>query len=891
MPAAIGWVLGTTLIGWLCLPLTQKIFRNLPGKGYAFSRATGLLLWGFLHWFLVSVGVLKNTLASQIVVLAALTVVSAGILYKTGFRDFAAWLRLNRRLVLSVELVFIISFAAFAVFRSTSPGITGTEKPMELAFLNGILRSETFPPQDPWLSGYAISYYYFGYLMVAMLARLTGVPSAVAYNLAQALWFALIAVGAYGLLADLLATRHPKKPLGKYHHLRWALLAPVMILLVSNLYGFLDSLHARGALSSTDGSQSGFWSWVDLEGLTGSPAEPLSYVPQEQGVVTWWQASRVITDVNYSGEAKEVIDEFPNFSFVLGDLHPHLLALPFALLSIALAHNFLRAPHEETRLSKRWLLPFKLGWVVLDAGLIASLAFLNTWDWPFYVVLYAAVFLVRRVREVGWKAVRLMEFIGFGLGMTVVGVICYLPFFLNFASQAGGILPSVVYFTRGVDFWVMFAPLLIPILGFLVWKSRQLGKGKHFKKAIVIAGLALVLLAVLSALLAVVASGLGELGDLFMWNLGASGASIGEVLWEAFQRRLAAPGTWLTLGVILTLCLAILIKTSEKDQAIDSKATQQADGFIALMVLLGVLLTLVPEFIYLLDGFGTRMNTIFKFYFQAWLLWSVAGAYGIAILWQDRCLARLEKKDYVWIGALIALSIATVLVTALWPMAVVSGASQTEFGIYLLDWLWTAFGLCMVLGLILMGVRCRWGGMVQILAVMGLTMGLIYPALAIPNRANGFRYAENWTLDGSMVYRKSDPDLMAAVDWLQTAEPGVLAEAVGEDGGDYSSYGRVSMLTGLQTVLGWRYHEVQWRGGEEEIGTRQQDLKILYETPDWETAKGVIDMYNIRYIYLGNLERAIYAVQTEKFDQHLTVAFEQGTVIIYQVNSESSNHR
>jgi YYY domain-containing protein len=867
----------------LCLPLTQKIFRNLPGKGYAFSRVVGLLLWGFIHWLLVSIGVLKNTLTGQIIVLAVLIVVSGWTLYKTGLRELTQWLRQNRRLVLSVELVFLISFIAFAVFRATSPGITGTEKPMELAFLNGILRSETFPPQDPWLSGYSISYYYFGYVLVAMLARLTGVSSAVAYNLAQALWFALIAVGAYGLLADLLAKRHKKK-----RNLRWALLAPVMILLVSNLYGFIDSMHSRGVFSAqdtADGSPSGFWTWVDLAGLTGSPVEPLSYIPQEQGTATWWQASRVIYDINYSGEAQEMIDEFPNFSFVLGDLHPHLLAAPYVLLAIALAFNFLLATRQETRLAGRWRLPFRVGQFVLDAGLIASLAFLNTWDWPFYAVLYAAAFLVRRVREVGWKAIRLVEFAAFGLGMAAVGVVCFLPFFLNFTSQAGGILPSVVYFTRGLDFWVMFAPLLIPIFGFLVWKSRPWGRGTQFRKALLITGLALVILTAFSALLAVIASGLGDLGDLFMWNLGASEASIGQVIGKALMRRLAAPGAWLTLGLLLALCLAALMKLGVKEDEGRESQLNLEDGFVVLLILLGLLLTLIPEFIYLLDGFGTRMNTIFKFYFQAWLLWSVAGAYSIAAFWQDRP-NRLKKKDCVGLAVLVILSVGIVLVTAVKPTATVSAATQTRFGVYLLDWLWAAFGFGVVFGLIRLGVRRRWIGMVQILIVAGLTVGLIYPALAIPERANGFQSAEEWTLDGSAVYRQNDPDLMAVVDWLQTAEPGVLAEAVGENGGDYSSYGRVSMLTGMQTVLGWRYHEVQWRGGSEEIGSRQEDLKILYETEDWETAKGVIDMYNIRYIYLGNLERATYAVHTDKFDQHLTVAFAQGTVILYQVNSE-----
>jgi len=57
---------------------------------------------------------------------------------------------------------------------------------------------------DPWLSGYSISYYYFGYLLSAMLIRITGVSSSVGYNLVAALWFGMTAAGAYGILWDLL---------------------------------------------------------------------------------------------------------------------------------------------------------------------------------------------------------------------------------------------------------------------------------------------------------------------------------------------------------------------------------------------------------------------------------------------------------------------------------------------------------------------------------------------------------------------------------------------------------------------------------------------------------------------------------------------------------------
>jgi uncharacterized membrane protein len=57
--------------------------------------------------------------------------------------------------------------------------------------------------------------------------------------------------------------------------------------------------------------------------------------------------------------------------------------------------------------------------------------------------------------------------------------------------------------------------------------------------------------------------------------------------------------------------------------------------FPVLMALLGLGLTLTPEFIFLKDIFNTRMNTIFKFYFQAWVLWSLVGAWQLA-RWLER---------------------------------------------------------------------------------------------------------------------------------------------------------------------------------------------------------------------------------------------------------------
>jgi len=77
-----------------------------------------------------------------------------------------------------------------------------------LAFINAILRSEYFPPHDPWLSGFAISYYYFGYVIISMIAKITATPGSVAFNLGISLVFSLTAIGTYGIVFNLLNSKN-----------------------------------------------------------------------------------------------------------------------------------------------------------------------------------------------------------------------------------------------------------------------------------------------------------------------------------------------------------------------------------------------------------------------------------------------------------------------------------------------------------------------------------------------------------------------------------------------------------------------------------------------------------------------------------------------------------
>jgi uncharacterized membrane protein len=298
------------------------------------------------------------------------------------------------------------------------------------------------------------------------------------------------------------------------------------------------------------------------------------------------------------------------------------------------------------------------------------------------------------------------------------------------------------------------------------------------------------------------------------------------LLREALQRRLAAPGAWLTLAVLLAAAAGLLFGRSRKARDRSGSAHDPLPPipwlsspipFSLLLIFFGALLVLGPEFFYLRDLFGWRINTIFKFYFQAWLLWGVAAAYGSALL-------------------LLALR----------------GAWRAVF----------RAGLALVAG-----------------------MALLYPLFGLIDKTNGFNPPGGWTLDGAAYLEQWSPDEQAAVRWLQSASPGTLVEAVCPGGGSFrAECARFSTLTGLPAVIGWTWHETQWRGSDELFRDRPGEVELLYTTRDWSQTEAILHRYNIRYIVIGPRERETYTVYERKFEQRLIPAFRQGEVAIYEVS-------
>src|SRR4051794_33655390 len=202
MTAALRFFVLIEVLGLAATPLAVVAFARLPGRGVAFAKPLGLLLATWLVWMGGSLHVVPNGLAAWIG--AVLVLALAGGLVWRRWRP-ALWTGAARIWLLWSEGIALVAFATMALLVAYSPDVWQTEKPMDMAFLNAAGDARTFPPEDPWMAGQDLNYYYLGHLMAAGLVRLSGVAPDVGYNLAVATFFALSAVAAFGLAAALTA--------------------------------------------------------------------------------------------------------------------------------------------------------------------------------------------------------------------------------------------------------------------------------------------------------------------------------------------------------------------------------------------------------------------------------------------------------------------------------------------------------------------------------------------------------------------------------------------------------------------------------------------------------------------------------------------------------------
>ena len=804
------WLLVIELIGLAAFPFAFALMPCLRDRGYSVAKPLGLVLLSWPLWFLGSVHLIPTT---SLTLWMALCLFSAAALWyaRRRFAEIVEFVRREKLAILAGEGVFLLLFAAWVVYRLHDPSIDSTEQPMDFAFLNASTLAGFFPPEDPWLRGGDVPYYYFGYLMMGNLTELTFIPSRISYNLALALIPAMGGMAAFGLTYNLARAHGASALKGA----QFALLAPALLLAVSNLEGILELASLRGW-----GSES-FWQWVGIKDL--GPAEAASWRPTEH--LWWWRGTRVIDTLNAQGGSLDyTITEFPFFSFLLGDLHPHVMSIPFVLLFVSFSFNLLLSP---ARIGARWVR--ENPWTVLAAALLlGALAFVNAWDIATFATLWAALLVFKAVRQEEGEWRRVLRLVWLPAAATLApAILLYLPYYISLDSQATGILPVGEVGSRPIHLLIIWGLFLAIILPFLV---RQLPGALSLPWAVSAAGRPGCGAEAVADEAPRAGCGLesGSFGKGFRPRATVVLAFIFTpfIIWAAWQLGWnALSGSANPLLVVAQRFLNVLPLALLLFAALYSLIRRVESGsspvmvFVLAVTSLALLLILGPEFLRVDDLFHNRMNTIFKLYYQAWILLAIACA----------------------------------------------------FGLYFLSSMRPPSG-----GVRRLAMRGWWG-------LMGLLLigSLYYPVEAVFTK--GGQFGGETTLDGLAHVSRASPGEYAAIDWLR--ENGKEGEGIVEAVGDsWSAHGRISSSAGLPTILGWPWHEHQWRGSRKPFEGREEDVKAIYTTPDASEAIALLEKYDVQYVVVGPRERAAYGVNgLPKLSQVGDVVFTDVGVTIYRV--------
>ncbi len=854
----LAWFIVLEVIGLLALPITWMAFKNFSDRGYIFSKALGLLVISWGTWVIASARLAAFTWWTILAVMALLALVSSLLISSEKWNELITFVQERWRLLLFEEVLFWIFFALLLFIRLRNPDLwhpwLGGEKPMDLAYLTAIVKTPYFPSYDPWFAGGYINYYYFGFVLVSTLIHLTGLMPYVAYNLAVPTFFAMTAMGGFAVALNFAESwRNKQHEESRQGPGRWTLVAGICGALFVAVMGNLgqvqllwDGVRNLSGISADNDSSLGVILAQFAEGL-----RQLLDGNKLQFRTEWWywNATRIIPPA--AGEAGP-INEMPFFTFLYGDLHAHMMALPYTLLVLGLALNMIRAsnsadPSADSRVW--WRDPTEVLTLALLALTTGALWPMNTWDFPTYTVLTAAALACREYARRGRVGANSLWSVVWRFALIVIlGRLLFLPFHQNYAGDyfgaemwKGSSTPLWAYLLiHGFFLFVLSSYLIHEFLNGhghnALVRSLRLNI-KHWRRR-----------ARLQRLFKILVS----LEPAFRWAVYIGRWAFVLAIFILLIRPVIG------LPLVLTLWTALLLFSARP-----SPSRQ----FLLCMIGLGLMFTAMVEII-VLNGDISRMNTVFKFYLQVWVLWAIAAS---AVLPELAARLQLQPRS-------VRLAIPEPEEGTAWTPAVEADFEafrSRSGGEWARHCWWWAFGV--------LAAAC-----------------LLYPLTAAPVRMRDrFENSTSITLDGSAYMRTSvynDRGEAIELDWDRQAINWLLANVPGiptivEANTPLYRWGaRVSIYSGLPTVIGWDWHQKQQRSvlPGTMIDERIQDVRTIYTGRDLKETVRLLDQYNVKYIYVGALERIYYGgLGLAKFDQATELwdlVYQNEQVKIFQVH-------
>lgn len=845
------WWLTIMVFGFLAFPLLFTLFPRMADRGYGFAKFVGLLVVAWLAWVLGSLKLPAWSQSGVLLCMAALAGMSLALGWKRR-GEIATFLRERWGRLAWIEFITLLLFVAFIGVRLTNPDLwhvaKGGEKPMDFAYFNAVLRSSVFPAYDPWHAGGFMNYYYFGFVLVGSPVLLLQMVPSFAYNLIIPTLFAVTGIGAFSAAFNISYSWREQRDSRDYHAGNpW--MAGIAALLLCVVLGNLDTVRVIGNGVARLG---GYETPVGLENFLireweanneGSPPpevvlelsqraangnllDSIRYeinnsVSLVTGLVNgavraiggdilpigsdrwYWGPSRVLAET--PGVGGNAITEMPYFTFLYGDLHAHMINLPFMLFTLLFLFNELVMARRDNRTQPEQLMALALG-----AGTVGLMQATNTWDWPAFLLL--GTIGLGYAWWLRWEVINrrslfhLLYFVG---GFITISFIASLPYSSWYAAiynsvqpWEGGKTPLWAYFDiHGLFLFLSFS--------LMTWETGRWLRSVKVK-ALRGQGMWVMLSLIFTGMLLVVTIGFTLAG---------------------YQVALIA----------VPMILWIVPLFFRPGQTVEMQ-------YVLVLIGLALSMTLGVEIIVIGGDIG-RQNTVFKFYMQVWILFSVVG--GVAF-------ARLIDESDKWRGHLRLLWYVPLVImftiAAMYPLMATRGRAVDRMA-----------------------------------PDMGLTLdGLDYMRYSEHYETNALTQAGQ-VIDLSHDYR--------IIRWLQENVEGTPVIMEGRRfPSEYQWNGRIAINTGLPAVLGWSFHQRQQRTFDPLpvlVDQRAANITAFYTTPDVSVAVDMIRRYDVGYIIVSELEQVHGTPEgLEKFNQMtalglLELVYEDDPAFIYRVIPEA----
>lgn len=551
----IQWWTVLFVIGISFFPLTFFLFKNFYDKGYLFSKVLGTAVLSYSVFIL---GIFKIVPFSNLVLFALITIFLAINIFLFIFLKQKIKKNLVK-IIIFEELIFFTSLLFWTSIKSYQSEIYGLEKYMDFGFINSILRSDYFPPKDMWYYPYSINYYYFGHLITAVLTKISNIKASISYNLMLSSLFAFTFSLSFSLILNLFKNNAEKL---KKIMVFGGIAAALFVSLSGNLHTIYSFF-----LAYPNENPKPFWDLV-----FSISNYPNSY---------WYpNATRFIPFT---------IHEFPIYSFVVSDLHGHVLDIPLVLFSIGLIYSIFQDGFVKLR-------------KILVLSFFAAIMYMtNVWDGIIYPLLAILVILTLNIKlnksqQEKNQKINYLKFDIYKLILTVLILILgffifSFPFNLNFKPFVSGI---------GI---ICAPPFLTNIgkLGPFLFEKDHCQRSEWWQ---------------LTTLY----------GFFYFWVIFFS-----VFLFKKVNPKREIRSAKQTQNYKIKKVFGNLKFGFDKLFGIWNMKFEilPSDVFILFLIFLSTLLIIIPEFIYVKDIYPAhyRANTMFKLVYQAFIMLSLSSAY------------------------------------------------------------------------------------------------------------------------------------------------------------------------------------------------------------------------------------------------------------------------